>query len=208
MSVCLLGSCYYTQGNFSPISEISPKHAPLCSGRPRLQLLCSQDASADADQFSSGVKWGLLLRALLGTKPPDRGGGDGGSWRWVSQLLAIQTFTICLTVVIGIGIVKWVVAFYYKNTWYETFISLVIQLLCQANSKGLYNGIVYINIFAVDTFLHISQVGLHSWIEMMCTMHISMWQAHSAIATCEKLKPWKFQHMTLLLQFVPSGLTY
>ena len=101
MSVCLLGSCYYTQANFSPISEISPKHVPLCSGRPRLQLLCSQDASADADQFSSGVKWGLLLRALLGTKPPDRGGGDGGSWRWVSQLLAIQTFTICLTAVIG-----------------------------------------------------------------------------------------------------------
>ena len=45
---------------------------------------------------------------------------------------------------------KWVVAFLYKQTWYETFISLVIQLLCQANCKGLYNGTVYMYIFEVD----------------------------------------------------------
>lgn len=119
------------------------------SGRPRLQLLCSQDASADADQFSSGVKWGILLCALLGTKSPDRGGGDGGSWRWVSRLLAIQKFAICLTAVIG--------------NWHSEMGSGFLIQKHLVRNVVLYSfcvkQIVMVYVMVLYTFLHISQVG-------------------------------------------------
>ena len=52
---------------------------------------------------------------------------------------------------------------------------------------------VYIEMFSLDTFLHISLVNLHSWIKNykhMSLLHVSTWQAHCTVAYRENKISW------------------